>query len=334
MKKAKNELMSDVGERFFLKRIKTLVDESLLPFNDDASAVLLPSGEILVVNVDMLVYKTDVLPDMTYEQIGKKAVTMSISDIVAKGAKPYGCLASLGLKPDVRTEDAYKILSGVKEQCSYYGTEFLGGDLNESSDIVLDVASYGVCTRDLLIPRNGARDGDFIFSTGLFGLTYLGYKVLLNGLELSLFLKEETLASVYEPRARIDFLPLFDLFDINACMDSSDGLLITLTDLSRINNLGIEINNVPIHEKIKSYSEENNLNPLELAFKGGEEFELIFAVNPAKSKRLQREAEKLGLKIYHIGEFSEDIKGININDTNFSNFDLPQEGFEHFKKST
>lgn len=326
--------MEDVGERAFLKRIKDLVDESLLQFNDDASAVLLPSGAVMVINVDMLVFKTDVLPGMSFEQVGKKAVTMSISDIIAKGAKPYGCLASLGLKPDTKTENAQSILKGVKAQCSYYDTKFLGGDLNESSDIVLDVVSYGICKIDKLIPRKGVKNGDLIYSTGLFGLTSLGFRTLLKNLELPLSLKKETLSSVYEPIARVDFLPLFDSFDIKICMDSSDGLLITLTDLSQINNLGIEINNLPIHTEALECAEDYTLNPLELAFKGGEEFELIFAIDSAKRIELQKEAERLGLAIYLIGAFNENEKGIVIKDSRFSDFNLPKEGFEHFKKLT
>lgn len=326
--------MEDVGERVFLKRIRDLVDESLLQFNDDASAVLLPSGEVMVINVDMLVFKTDVLPGMSFEQVGKKAVTMSVSDIIAKGAKPYGCLASLGLKPDTKTENAQSILKGIKEQCSYYGAKFLGGDLNESSDIILDVVSYGICKNNRLIPRKGVKNGDLIYSTGLFGLTSLGFRTLLKDLELPSSLKKETLFSVYEPIARIDFLPLFDSFDINICMDSSDGLLITLTDLSQINNLGIAVNNVPIHTDVLSFAEDNNLNPLELAFKGGEEFELIFAIDSAKRKNFQQKAEQLGLLIHSIGEFNEDEKGIIIKDSRFNDFDIPKEGFEHFKNSS
>ena len=139
MKKEKNEKMKDIGERVFLRRISNLVDESLLQFNDDASAISLPSGDIMVINVDMLVFKTDVLPGMSFEQIGRKAVTMSISDIVAKGAKPHGCLASLGLTPDTETISGQNILKGVKNQCSFYNTKFLGGDLNECTDVVLDI---------------------------------------------------------------------------------------------------------------------------------------------------------------------------------------------------
>ena len=44
-----------------------------------------------------------------------------------------------------------------------------------------------------------------------------------------------------------------------------------------------------------------------------------------------KEAERLGLTIYHIGEFTEDEKGVVIKDSRFENLDLPKEGFEHFK---
>jgi thiamine-monophosphate kinase len=326
--------MEDVGERAFLKRIRDLIDDSLLQFNDDASAVLLPSGEVMVLNVDMLVFKTDVLPGMSFVQIGKKAVTMSVSDIIAKGAKPYGCLASLGLKSDTKTMNAQNILCGVKKQCVNYDAKFLGGDLNESSDIILDVVTYGICKTNQLIPRKGVKSGDLIYCTGLFGLTSLGYRTLMNDLKLPSTLKKKVLSSVYEPKARVDFLPLFDILDIKICMDSSDGLLITLTDLSLINNLGIEVNSVPIDKEVLSFAEDNDLNPLELAFRGGEEFELIFAIDSSKQQELQQKAEHLGLTIHYIGKFNEDETGLKIKDSSFSGFDFPKEGFEHFQDSS
>lgn len=325
--------MKDIGERAFLRRISGLVDESLLQFNDDASAILLPSGEVMVLNVDMLVFKTDVLPGMSFELAGRKAVTMSISDIIAKGAKPQGCLASLGLTPDTETINGQNILLGVKNQCSYYNAKFLGGDLNECKDIVLDIFSYGMCERNKLVTRSGAKNGDLLYSTGLFGLTSLGFKTLLEGLELPQSLKASALISVYNPIARIDFLSLFDAFEIKLCMDSSDGLFITLSDLTQINEIGIEINNVPIHPTVLSYAKENNLNPLELTFAGGEEFELLFAIDSSRKEEFHKKIDKLGLVAYLIGEFKEDVKGIINKDSRFNDFDLPKEGFEHFRST-
>ena len=84
----------------------------------------------------------------------------------------------------------------------------------------------------------------------------------------------------------------------------------------------------------ESLAEGNNLNPLELAFKGGEEFELIFAIDSAKHKELQQKAEQLGLVIHPIGKFNEDEKGIILKDSSFNEFDIPKEGFEHFKNSS
>ncbi|MHA1953410.1 MAG: thiamine-phosphate kinase [Candidatus Heimdallarchaeaceae archaeon] len=331
MKKVSNEKMEDVGERAFLKRIRNLVDESLLPFNEDASAVLLPSGEVMVINVDMLVFKTDVLPGMSFEQVGKKAVTMSVSDIIAKGAKPHGCLASLGLKSDTKTENAQSILKGVREQCSYYGAKFLGGDLNESSDIVLDVVSFGVCEKEDLLLRKGAKDGDLLFSTGLFGLTSLGYKLLLENQEIPADLEIKVLTSVFEPKAKMEYLDLLKTIPVSSCMDSSDGLLITLKELSDINNMGIDVTNVPIDSQVESFIDKIKQNPLDLTFSGGEEFELIFSVSREFKEKLIKQARKNKLFLKMIGSFNKNHKNIIVTDKKFSMYNIPDEGFEHFK---
>ncbi|MCK4895609.1 MAG: hypothetical protein KAS47_02300, partial [Candidatus Heimdallarchaeota archaeon] len=147
MEEGKKPLLKDIGEKQFLSKISQYVDAPLIDFNDDASAIELPSGDLLVINVDMLVQGTDVLPGMPYLQIGKKAVTMSVSDIIAKGVTPLGCLASVGFSPEIPAAEAEIIIQGIKEQCSSYGCLFLGGDLNESKETIVDIVAFGTCKR-------------------------------------------------------------------------------------------------------------------------------------------------------------------------------------------
>jgi len=332
MKNEDSLKLKDVGERGFLKKIASIVDETELGFNEDASAFSLPSKDLLVMNIDMLVNKTDVLPGMSYEQMGKKAVTMSVSDVIAKGAQPQGCLVSLGVPGDTQVKDAYELLEGVKKQCNFYDILFLGGDLNETDDMIVDVFSFGVCKSDQVISRKGVQDGDIIYSTGLFGLTSLAFQILLENQSVSGDLREQSLNSVYEPKARIDVLELFKQLPIKVCMDSSDGLLVTLYELSQINKMGIEIDNVPIHQKVLEFSLERESNPLDYAFKGGEEFELIFAVGPEIEDSLKEKAEKLRIRINQIGSFKKSIDGIKIRDSRLLEYELPDMGFEHFRK--
>ncbi|MCK4972915.1 MAG: thiamine-phosphate kinase [Candidatus Heimdallarchaeota archaeon] len=330
MEEGKKPLLKDIGEKQFLSKISQYVDAPLIDFNDDASAIELPSGDLLVINVDMLVQGTDVLPGMPYLQIGKKAVTMSVSDIIAKGVTPLGCLASVGFSPEIPAAEAEIIIQGIKEQCSSYGCLFLGGDLNESKETIVDIVAFGTCNRTNFISRKGAVSGDILYSTGLFGFTALGFKMLLNGKFVEDSLRKQILESVYEPKAKIEFLDIMQELPIKICMDSSDGLLVTLTDLSILNNLGINITNIPIQPEAKEFAEKNGINPLDLVFRGGEEFDLIFAVSPDLVETVERKVEDMGLEIYKLGLFDENLKGLTITDDAFNHYEFPESGFEHF----
>ncbi|MHA2357501.1 MAG: thiamine-phosphate kinase, partial [Candidatus Heimdallarchaeaceae archaeon] len=209
---------------------------------------------------------------------------------------------------------------------------FLGGDLNETEDIIVDLFSFGICKKDKVLPRKGAQDGDVLYSTGLFGLTSLAFQIIMKNLSVSSDLQEQSLNSVYEPKARKDALEIFEEIQIKVCMDSSDGLLVTLNELSRINEMGIEINNVPIHLEVLKFAEERKLNPLDLAFKGGEEFELIFAVESEIESIIEEKSEELGLEIIKIGSFRKNINGIKVNDPRLIEYELPKKGYEHFQK--
>ncbi len=330
MKEGKKPSLKDIGEKQFLSKISQYVDTPLLDFNDDASAIELQSGELLVINVDMLVEGTDVLPGMSSLQIGKKAVTMSVSDIIAKGVTPMGCLASVGFPPEIDISDAETIIQGIKEQCSSYGCLFLGGDLNESKETVVDIVSFGTCSKTNLISRKGAASGDILYSTGLFGFTAIGFEMLLNGKHVEESFRKQILESVYEPKAKIEFLDILQKLPIKICMDSSDGLLVTLADLSFLNNLGINITDIPIQLDVKDFAEKSGFNPLDLVFKGGEEFDLIFAVASDLKETVERKAEDMGLEIYKLGFFDENLKGLTITDAAFNHYNLPESGFEHF----
>ena len=331
MKEHTNRTLNQIGEKLFLSKLANLVDTPILDYNEDASTFALESGKILVINADMLVFQTDVLPGMSDKQIGQKAVTMSVSDIVAKGTKPLGCLASIGFPSNLEISRAMDVIQGIRDQCTEYDILYLGGDLNETADIIVDIVSFGVCEREKLLPRKGANNGDLLFSTGFFGLTSLGYNLLLNNQKVPVDLHEIVLSSIFEPKAKIEYLDLFSKISINTCMDSSDGLFITLKELSDINKMGIDVTKVPIHSQVESYANTKKLNPLDLTFNGGEEFELIFSIIPEMEEELLKQAKERKLFVRKIGCFNKNHKKIIISEQKFSMYNLSNKGFEHFK---
>ena len=84
-------------------------------------------------------------------------------------------------------------------------------------------------------------------------------------------------------------------------MDSSDGLAISLYDLSRSSNVGFRIENLPITPEANKFAELHRLNPDNLVLYGGEEYELVFTIDPEKIDNAKIALKKLGISIQLLG---------------------------------
>ena len=92
--------VSNIGERSLIQRILnnlTPMPDMPIPFWDDASAVNIGGGKAMVINTDMLVWKTDVPEGMTPFQVARKVVVMNFSDLGAKGVQPIAFMPNIGI---------------------------------------------------------------------------------------------------------------------------------------------------------------------------------------------------------------------------------------------
>ena len=100
-------------------------------------------------------------------------------------------------------------------------------------------------------------------------------------------------------------------------MDLSDGLGVDLPRLARASKVGfaVELENLPLTRGAKIYN----------AISEGEDYELLFAISPRQSKRLQREWRKRfpKLPLTRIGQLNRKSKIENRN--------LPR-GYVHFQQ--
>ena len=241
--------VKDLGERKIIELILNCLDKMPnmpIPFGDDASAIDMGHDKLAVINTDMLVRKTDVPRTMSLWQAARKTVIMNISDLAAKGAQPLALLASIGLPPNLTKEDIVQISKGLNAGAREYNAYIVGGDTNEASDLIISCTAIGVCNRTNLIKRSGAKPGDFVGVTGSFGKTASGLKILMDG--LSGFDSQGVLVdSVLMPIARVkEGIALAQSQVTTAAIDSSDGLAWSLHELSRVNNVGFYIDNLPI----------------------------------------------------------------------------------------
>jgi len=323
----------ELGEWKILELIFRALDKMprmVLPFGDDVSAVDLGRGRVAVLKADMLVGKTDVPPGMKALQVGRKAVVMSISDLAAKGVQPIAVLVSVGFPPDYGKGDIEQIAAGLNAGAREYGAYVLGGDTNETSDLIIDCLVFGVGVKGRLMTRSGAKPGDILAVTGGFGNTSAGIKVLLEGLEISSSLREKLLKAVYMPRARLrEGLALSKTGVVTASIDSSDGLAWSLHELSRMSGVGFRVEAVPTALEAAQFAKIHSLDANSLALYGGEEYELVITVKPRSWSKAERAVKKAGGRLIRLGYATKEVKLLLKAKETW----MPMEpkGWEHFK---
>lgn len=323
----------EVGERKLIEimlRHLTPMPGMPVPFWDDVMALSLDDGRAAVLNTDMLVWETDIPRGMNHFQAARKAVVMNFSDIGAKGVRPQAFLSSLGLPRDTAIEAVEEMVRGFESGAREYGGYVIGGDTNEASDIIISGAAIGVAEEGKLMKREGAEPGDILATTGEFGDTAAAFKMLLEGRSAPKGLSDAILESVYMPRARIDEgVALADSGAASASIDSSDGLAISLYDLSRSSGVGFRLESLPVSQRASDFGGLHDLDPGDLALYGGEEYELVFTVRPGRLEAAREALNQAGCSLIELGEAIKDKKIVYVE--NGIEKPIKKGGWEHFK---
>lgn len=336
--------IADFGEVNLIELIETKIHEITQKKirKDDAFFSDLFTGEHpeevnklqLVSNSDMLVSTTDVPQGMNYYQIGRKAVIMNISDLIVKGVYPKWMIISIGIPERMLIKDFQELIRGIIECGKEWKINYLGGDINETKEIIISPTVYGLKNKEKIIYRNGIRKGDYVCINGKFGLTGVGLDILVKQKRFKKFMPkyQQCLESVWEnENLSREAFSLADLKLASASIDSSDGLAKSLRDLMRSNpGFGFEIifNERLISEKAAEYSKEYEVPLEELIFNAGEEFIHIFTIPPESFEEAQKLIKNISGTLLKIGKVI-DQETILIQKEQ-KNIELKERGFEHF----
>ncbi|MBN2333954.1 thiamine-phosphate kinase [Candidatus Bathyarchaeota archaeon] len=325
--------VSDIGERKLVERVMshlTRMPGMPIPFWDDASAVSLGDGRALVANIDMLVWETDIPRGMAPYQAARKAVVMAVSDLGAKGVQPMAFMPSIGVPSDYPVEDVEEMARGFEAGAREYGCYVVGGDTNEACDVVISGVALGVTDEHMIMRRaNGMKPGDLLASTGLFGLTSAGFKHLLEGYELSGDAEKPVLDSIYMPRARVvEGVALAATGAVTGCMDSSDGLAVSLHDIARSTGLGFRVTELPVHPAAEAFAAYSGLEAADLVLYGGEEYELVFTFSPGSLEKVREALAGTGCSLHLIGEATEEKEILLVSEGSAK--PIGKGGWDHF----
>ena len=325
-------LIKIIEELVFKKTGKDLVSDDSFFFNLEEEKI----GNLLVLNSDMLVSTTDVPPNMSFYQVGRKSVIMNLSDLLVKGVKPRGLIISLGLPKELKKKDFIAIINGIVDSSLEFDIEYIGGDINETKELIINPTVFGSKVPSAIIYRRGIKVGDILAVNEKFGLTGVGFDILLNrGGDVESFPKyRRSILSVLEPKVSgLEALILSDRHLATSSIDSSDGFSKLLLDLMKSNpNLGFEINynDNLIDPEARLYSQEFNIPLEDLVFNAGEEYIHFFTIPVNKFSKANKVIQTHGGRLFKIGKVISE-ENIFILKENIRS-ELKSNGYEHFSK--
>ncbi len=303
-----------------------LAGKGALGLGDDAALLDPPPGRTLVLAADAMVAGVHFLPDDPPETLGRKLLRVNLSDLAAMGAQPLAYLMTTAFPRDVTQDWIAAFAQGLALDQAEFGIELLGGDtVATDGPATFSLTILGHVAPGAALRRVGARPGDEAWVSGSIGDGALGLLALTGRLA-----PDAHLASRYRlPQPRVALgLRLAGL--ARAAMDVSDGLVQDLGHLARAAGCGavIEAAAVPLSAPARAALAAD---PALLAriLTGGDDYELVFAADPADSTRLQAAAAEAGVPVARIGVFTA-AEGVRVRDPGGHDVPLPASGWSHF----
>ena len=139
--------VSDIGEK---ELVKYIIANSKKITPDDTAITKFNSTN-LISTCDMLIQSRHFPKNMSYFDMGFKAVTVNVSDLAAMGAEPFGFLLAIAIPKDLELDSFKEIIDGVLNACDYYSIPLIGGDTNEASEIIISGTALGLCEEPLMM---------------------------------------------------------------------------------------------------------------------------------------------------------------------------------------
>jgi len=295
--------------------------EISLGIGDDCAVVQAEAGSLLV-TVDAMAEGTHFPAHSPPRLVGQRAVRAAVSDIAAMGGIPVCCVVAL-LIPESRShEDATECMLGAQQAGLELGAPVVGGDTCATQGVwTLSVTVVGRMDPEMRpVTRGGAKPGDLVIVTGPLGDSRVGLEHVRLGSTKAHGPVGSTKAhgpvgSTEEEFLQRFWLPVPRLREgqilaaspaVHAMLDVSDGLGQDLGHLCGPHGPGavVQRHQVPVSDAMRNLLLTQPHWFLEAVVAGGEDFELLAAIDPSGFPEICRGFRDAGLSEPSvIGEF-------------------------------
>lgn len=322
-------LLKELGEFSFIDSIKrdTINDKETVKvgIGDDCAIYTTASDMDQIVTTDTMVEGVHfTLDHMNPFDIGFRLATANLSDIAAMGGYPKQALISIAAPKDYEVKNLQCIYDGIKKQFQNFKVNLIGGDtVSTSGPLVLTMVLLGGVPRDKGVLRSTAKVGDYIGVTNSLGSAAVGLDVINAG-EKEFFASKDAFK---RPIPQIELGQFLRNRGVTAMTDVSDGLASELHEIAKTSKVHMKIYSkaIPLELETKKWAEITNINPVDFALYGGEDFQLVFTVDE-KNKQLIEKHPFVTI----IGEVVEGDQGVTLVVDDGSEVPVDAHGYDHF----
>lgn len=326
--------LKSIGEFSLIDRLtrqmKRYDDSVLVGIGDDAAAFRTPGGKFMLTTCDMLVEGQHFLLEwIRPEQLGHKALAVSLSDIAAMGGAPRYALVSVGWPAQMDLEYAEGIYRGMGDLAASSGVSMIGGDTVSAPQLILDVMVIGEMETKP-ITRSGAVPGHVFAVTGSLGAAAAGLALLKSGSAV----QDHVLLQAHlmpQPRIREAAL-LLEAGPPSAMIDISDGLASEIHHICENSGVGaaIKLEDIPVTDKTMGLAKTLKASALDWALYGGEDYELLVTLSEQQAATVKNKLAGIGTEFHVIGKVTAKDEGIKLVRKDGSAERINKKGYDHF----
>jgi thiamine-monophosphate kinase len=324
----------DLIARYFAPLAKSF--PGALGLKDDVALIDVPAGRRIVVTVDAMVAGVHFLPDDPPDAVARKLMRVNLSDLAAKGAEPYACLMALSLPAQADDSWLQAFAGGLAADAAEFAMPLIGGDTTATpGPLTVSLTAFGLVgdgtgAEPGPMLRSGAKVGDRIFVSGTIGDGLLGLRVSGGDHgDLAERLKAYLVGRYRLPNPRLALGRRLAAI-AHASADVSDGLVADLGHICAASGVGAEIQAamIPMSDAAQIVVARTPAL-LSNLLSGGDDYELVFAADPADSGRIAAIAQETGVPVTGIGFIVAGDK-VEVTDARAMNIVLETAGYRHF----
>ena len=266
--------------------------------------------------------------------LGRKSVSVNLSDIAAMGGIPRFVLIAISLPHDMTSQWLSQWLEGITGILAEFGCTLIGGDTVRGREMNISVTVLGEQHPAGSLYRSGAGEGDAVYVSGPLGSSAAGLEILRWREKTGQEAKDEWKELVESHLNPVPQVQLGQALCASGCVtamqDISDGLATDLSHICYESGVAASVDEekLPVLPILNEVCQALRIQKLDCILRGGEDYQLVFTVKKGSEKTIEDLLRCRGRTIIPVGRIEKGA-GVFLTRSNGRREEITYQGYEH-----